>query len=888
MRTLSSTSRALCVAAAIVAAALILGGAYFVGYVGEVQRELKDPASLRRQAAAEIATVEKSLGYAGFLKAYRNYRLTGDPKARPQLTATVNEAKRAVNALRALYVADTAAGGALNEATAIVEAFAHIARVAPALGDAALRGSAGMETLNTLPQGPQVETTYLSLRGALDRLRQADIEHQLGGAAWALNWSQALLIGAIVLVVSGLAIAAGLLQLGIIQPLKSLEHSLSAVGEGAVGQKIWGTDREDEFGALARAGEKVRRGLAETGALKTLADRGQLHLTLEGGASVLFEKLVADVSSATDALKTASEGIVRQQDENRREFAATVQRLTEARAGFDDAARALHKEADGAVADIRASTAKLADAADARAQRLDVVAARFDDSGRAIEHIFAAAKDKAAAAAADLAAASGVLKRVAGDAQGIQGAFFAACDKISSDAANTTADVRSLAARLAEAVGNVDDRLKQKLAALDNLEQHLTLIMAKLHERAGDTVNALHKAVGTVDERSADAEARMTKTVAEFEEVLRLFRDDEAALHQSSSQTILEMREAQRTMADTAGSQTQLAAAIARLDQIAAQLEKPAIAAPAPAAIDAAQIETLSKALHDQGNAIRGEIRDLAVRLTEDRLLAGADMPFLGAAAAVDQNGASPRMTLADVPGTEILSRLQNLAAEMNAAQSRLDQSQSLKNALGAFATEVKALAANADRAARLKTMGKELDRHADEIEAHAEAVNPSSGALRGELHAITSELRTIAARAQANNVKEGPALREAAIDLGARAESLFSYFAHAPDAGVEDDGEEAAPQSIDAAAADLQALAQLIGRLETRAEHLSQAAVAARFAEITDDLSPAEREAGAQMAERRADAAIHTVFESIERLNNIAAALARAGDAERQRRAAH
>jgi hypothetical protein len=29
-------------------------------------------------------------------------------------------------------------------------------------------------------------------------------------------------------------------------------------------------------------------------------------------------------------------------------------------------------------------------------------------------------------------------------------------------------------------------------------------------------------------------------------------------------------------------------------------------------------------------------------------------------------------------------------------------------------------------------------------------------------------------------------------------------------------------------------------------------------------------------------------VFESIERLNNIAAALARAGDAERQRKAAH
>lgn len=887
MRTLSSTSRALCAAAAIVAAALILGGAYFVGYVGEIQRDLKDPASLRRQAASEIAALEKSLGYAGFLKAYRNYRLTGDPKSRPLLTTSVADAKRAINALRSLYVADAEAGSALNEATAVVEAFAHIARIAPQLGDAALRGSAGMETLNSLPQSPQVETTYLSLLNALDRLRQATVEQQLGGAAWALNWSQVLLIGAIVLLVSGLAIAAGLLQLGIIQPLKSLEHSLASVGDGAVGQKIWGTEREDEFGALARAGEKVRRGLAETGALRSLAEKGQLHLTLEGNASVLFEKLVADVSSATDALKAASSGIVRQQDDSRREFEATVARLAHAGGSFDEAAKALNAEAAAAVADMRASTAKLAEAADARAQRLDAVATRFDDSSRTLEQSFAAAKDKAAAAAGELATSSVALKRVAADAQGIQGAFFAACDKISSDAANTTENVRTLAARLSDAIGTVDERLSQKLTALDNLEQHLTLILAKLHERAGDTVAALSNAAGALDQQSAAAEARMAKTVAEFEEVLRLFRDDEAALHQSSAQTVLEMRAAQRTVADAADTQSQLAAAIARLDQIAAQLDKPASSAPAPSQPDAAQLETFAKVLRDQGDAIRGEIRDLAVRLTEDRLLAGADMPFLNAAAAAPNGEAGPKITLADVPGSEILSRLQNLAAEMNAAQTRLDHAQSLKNALGAFATEVKTLAANADRAARLKSLGKALDRHADEIETHAEAVNPSSAALRGELHAITSELRTIAARAQSNNVKEGPALREAAIDLGARAESLFSYFTQAPETTADEDEAEP-PQSVDGAAADLQALAHLISRLEARAEQLSQAAVAARFDEITDELSPAERETNGQITERRADAAIHTVFESIERLNNIAAALARAGDAERQRRAAH
>jgi hypothetical protein len=196
-------------------------------------------------------------------------------------------------------------------------------------------------------------------------------------------------------------------------------------------------------------------------------------------------------------------------------------------------------------------------------------------------------------------------------------------------------------------------------------------------------------------------------------------------------------------------------------------------------------------------------------------------------------------------------------------------------------------LAANADRAARLKNMGKALDRHADEIETHARAVEPASGALRSEIHAITSELRTIAARAQSNTVKDAPALREAAIDLGARAESLFSYFESAPTLAVEDDDEPPA-LSADTSAADLQALAQLIGRLEARAEHLSQAAIASRFSEISDDASPAEREAGLREVEQATDGAVHAVFESIERLNNIAAALARAGEVERRRLAAH
>ncbi len=874
MRTLATTSRALAAGAALVAALLVLGGAYFVGYVSELQRSLSDPKSQGQIAASQIGSIERALGYAGFLRTYRNYRLTGDASNKPLLNRQAALASGAIKGLKELYVASPAALDAIAEASTIVDTFAHVAQTAPETG-AGLRGSASMDALNTLPQSTQLETAYLSLTAALSRLQSADMNHQMGGVAYALSWSQTLIVAAVAALIIGLITVAALLQLGIIQPLKSLERSLTSVGDGAVSHAVWGMDRKDEIGALARAGEKLRRTLTETTALRTLADKGQLHVTFEGQSSVLFDKLASGVTTAADALKAATADLAKTQEEQQRQLDSVLQKLGQSGASFDETAKALNAKASTAIADVHASATSVFKAADERTQRLDKIAGQFEQGGKSVEEAVATMKQRTIAAAVDITDATTALKRLSQGAELIQNAFFASCDKISSDAANTTEKVRTLAGRLSETIGNVDERLSSKLASLDNLEQGLLAALDKLQTSA-------EKTVATAQERSQTIDRK----VSDFEDIVRIFRDDKLALHQSSSHALNEIRATQRDLANTAKAQAaenqELAGAIAKLDQLAQRMSGTA----------AQDLDTtaLKEALQEQLETVRAEIRDLAVRMTEERILSTADLP-VGApgTAAFNLEPQSPHRTLADVPGNEVLARLKDLAAEMNAAQSRYDQTASLKAALGTFAGEVKDLAANADRTARLKAMGKALDRYADEIESHATVVEPSATALRTELHAITSELRTVAARAQASNAKDGPRLREGAMELGARAESLFTYLSETHHAiGAPDDHGEPTQEEIDAASADIAALAELISRLEARAEHLSQTAVAARFAEIRDDLSPAEREAAIRNTALKTDGAIHTVFESIERLNNIAAALARAGDADRQRHAAH
>jgi methyl-accepting chemotaxis protein len=809
VRTLSSLSRAIGTAALVIAAALLAGGAFFVGYVSELQRGLNDPAAPHAEAARHIAALEQSLGYAGFLKTYRDYRTAADPKARGELTRQTLEASHALAALRHIYDGNATAEAALREAESVGGAFAQVAQAAPQPTGSALRGTA---SANDLPQAPQLEAAYLSLRGALDRLRMADQNRQLGGAAYALNWSQIVIIAALCVLVISLLTTAALLHLGIIYPLKSLEQSLTAMGEGTLTQPVWGQNRRDEFGALAKAGEKLRRSLTETSALRTLAGQGQLHLTLDGQSSILLERLAGDVTAATQALKAAAADFARLQDGNRKQLDAALAGFQASTEGVNATTISLQADATAAIAAIRTSTDAINEAASHRAHRLDKIAGRLDQGRRNIDDAVTGLIGRTTSATEEIAASAAALKTAADSTAKIHGTLTASLEDVTSGATKATTTVRTLAARLSDTIGLVDERLSRKLAALNALEQTVAANLAALRAKADETSKALLGTAAALDERTAKLASQ---------------------------------------------PQNDFAAAIARLDEIAERMANPSASAPAAPQ----DLQPLADALQTQLENVRSEIRDLAVRITEERILSSAGTDF----AALPGDTASlepqrPHRTLADVPSDEILARLKDLAAEMNAteAEAHHDETAPLKEALSSFAIDVRSLAANADRVAKLKAMGRALDQHADDIEAHAPAVGPSA-ALRTELQSITGELRDIAARAQANGSKDGPRLREAAIEVGARAESLFTYL------NETHPGAHATEEAPTHNQSDIDALSGLIARIERRAES---------EAHIAGDLST--------------NSAIHTVFESIGRLNNIATALSRASSGDRRRHTAH
>lgn len=804
MRKLSWISRVFAAAAAVLAAALVVGGSYYVGFVGEVQRGLNDPQAGSQLAVAKIAQIEQTLGYQGYLRAYRTFRLTGDIGAREQMTQRSMEASRTLDALRTLLQGSPTARLALADIAAVVEEFARVARSAPETSSATLRGTASMEAIDAMPQVPQLEATYLTLRTGLERLRTQTSAYQMGSIAWALTWSQMLIICAFAAIITGLVAAAGLLQIGITQPIKSLTQSLRALGDGRTNQPVWGTDRDDEIGDMARAGEKLRQSLADLDASGREPAPAAAVPTAEN-----MMVLADSIAQTTETLRQVATGFEVSQAKHRQsddEQATRVARLVVT----------LEEMVEG----FRPAAAKAQQDADTRLTQLDTVAGQLGDSGRRIAETFDTINIKTGNAVDGLTHAVGAFSKAAESVQAIQGAFFESCDRISSDAATTSETLKSLTDRLA-------------------------IIL--------DSAQALHGTQASDATGDADTQA-----------LVNLFQSEE-------------------TQSVPAPATAMAALSQEHLEQLADHL------------VDRLKPD---HTLMRQVEALRDEIRALALRMTEERILMTAEMPAPALPAETSLLSSSPQRTLADIPSGEILERLRRLSDEMAAPKAaNEDEPRGLTENLKAFALRVKPLETASALQEELRDMAPELTEHARTIEETAREV-AHAAALRCELESITTELRSLATTIQSGGEAPWTELKDTAIYLGARAETLSAYLSQRQFAETDLPPAPAAARQTEAASPtdsmveatqDLATLARIIGTLEQRMAELSDEAVAANLFHQTGGQPTDHPDSDGQtVSVPNAEEAIAVVYEAVDRLNNIAAALARAVEANQMRAAAN
>ncbi|MDD3287960.1 MAG: hypothetical protein PHX43_03020 [Alphaproteobacteria bacterium] len=134
-----------------------------------------------------------------------------------------------------------------------------------------------------------------------DMDKQVDTSKQRQQAKQNLRaWSLALtfIAWSSVILAAGLAIGLYLvIQRRQSPALRAIAQSISNLAGGDMQTPIWGTERTDSIGDLARAVDKARCHFSQLPDMSVLSDQGPVRIKFEGGARTLFEAMMQQITT---------------------------------------------------------------------------------------------------------------------------------------------------------------------------------------------------------------------------------------------------------------------------------------------------------------------------------------------------------------------------------------------------------------------------------------------------------------------------------------------------------------------------------------------------------------------------------------------------------------
>jgi predicted component of type VI protein secretion system len=113
-------------------------------------------------------------------------------------------------------------------------------------------------------------------------------------------------------------------------PMRALAQSIQNMARGDMRTAIWGTERQDMIGELARAMDIARYHFSHMPDVSLLSEQGPVRLRFEGGARSLFEAMMKAISSDSENIRSQSSAltdVVKQQKESLTALSSKVESI---------------------------------------------------------------------------------------------------------------------------------------------------------------------------------------------------------------------------------------------------------------------------------------------------------------------------------------------------------------------------------------------------------------------------------------------------------------------------------------------------------------------------------------------------------------------------------
>ncbi len=291
---LRGVSTALAAASLVAAALLVAAATYLTAWFVSVRTELTETPRSVAARAQHLDEIRTRLGHGGFLQSMALFAETGSADALRDMAAALDAAELSLRAFetQGLTVPESAVARDLRR---ILEAY----RKALLAGQNSPSGFNGAS-------GAMLMAQHAALVDRIAEVRRSQTALSLDQATAMAERGFWLGLGAVAVMALAVATLVLIIRGRLLRPMSDLRRSLAGVAKGDWRAPVWGTDRADEFGDLARTIDAFRQQAAAIPDISVMSEAGRLRLRFEGGAADLFEAVSVRLREAGGALEANS------------------------------------------------------------------------------------------------------------------------------------------------------------------------------------------------------------------------------------------------------------------------------------------------------------------------------------------------------------------------------------------------------------------------------------------------------------------------------------------------------------------------------------------------------------------------------------------------------
>ncbi len=271
---------------------VMIGAAGFVKYqLDRAQSVLAAPGSAFVNDQETFEKLRRAFGYSGFVGYAQNFAKTHDANILPDMRAQVKQADQMIQ-----HMPDKTPPEMRHDLQSILTVFQNA--VDKAEKDSANFGPADMASL------------YAALPVLDSRVEGAVASNRLEAQEKLQFWSMLLTLVSWCSLIIASALAVGIylvLRERSSAPMRALAQSVRNMARGDMRSSIWGMERTDMIGDLARAVDLARYHFSQLPDMSVMSEQGPVRLKFEGNTRSLFEAMMRVISRDSEQVRGHAE-----------------------------------------------------------------------------------------------------------------------------------------------------------------------------------------------------------------------------------------------------------------------------------------------------------------------------------------------------------------------------------------------------------------------------------------------------------------------------------------------------------------------------------------------------------------------------------------------------